>query len=165
MEMSNLKELFLAELSDMHSAERQLIEALPKLARQAGSPQLKRALEQHLRVTEGQLERLDRIFDSLGEKPKRKKCKGMEGLIGEGSEMVREATDEAVRDAAIIAGAQKVEHYEIAAYGTLRTYAETLGDSANGKLLDQSLEEEKEADVKLSEIAESAVNVEAASPA
>ena len=162
MAMDSLRKLYEEELKDLHSAERQIIQALPKMVKKAGNEQLKRAFEEHLRITETQLERLDRIFDLLGKSGKGKKCKGMEGLLEEGKEMMQEDMEPDVMDAALIGAAQKVEHYEIAAYGTVRTFAMVLGETNHAKLLQQTLDEEGEADKKLTEIAESLVNQEAA---
>lgn len=157
MKIKDLNDLFLAELSDIRSAERQIVAALPNMIRKATSTEVTAALEDHLRVTERQVERLDQVFASINEKPKRVKCKGMEGLLEEGKDMIEDATEPAVRDAIIVAAAQKVEHYEIAAYGTLAAYAKLL-KLPNAKLLLETLQEEKEADVKLSKIAERHVN-------
>ena len=161
MELSNLRDLFVHELKDVHSAERQITAALPKMIKGADNPQLAKALEEHLRVTEGHVDRLDRILGALGETRGNKKCHGMEGLLEEGGELLKEKGEPEVLDAGIIAAAQKVEHYEIATYGTLVTWAERLGESEAQGLLEQTLGEEKEADRLLSQIAESAVNTEA----
>ena len=158
MSMDSLQDLFVEELRDLHSAERQLIKALPRMAKAAQSPGLRQALERHLTQTQGQLERLDQIFAELGEKGTGKKCVGMEGLIEEGKEILEQDGDPAVIDAALITAAQKVEHYEIAAYGCVRNYADLLGYSAAAKLLQQTLDEEEAADEKLTQLAESGVN-------
>jgi ferritin-like metal-binding protein YciE len=162
MELENLRTLFVHELKDIYSAEKQIIQALPKMIRGASSPELGTALEDHLEVTRQQAERLERIFQSLDQSNRiSKKCKGMEGLLEEGSELLKEDAEPEVLDAGIIAAAQKVEHYEIAGYGTLVTYARLLGETEAQQLLQQSLAEEKEADQKLSEVAETSVNVAA----
>ena len=158
MSMDSLHELFVEELRDLHSAERQIIKALPRIAKAAQSPGLRQALERHLTQTQGQLERLDRIFAELGEKGTGKKCVGMEGLIEEGKEILEQDGDPAVIDAALITAAQKMEHYEIAAYGCVRNYADLLGYAAAAKLLQQTLDEEEAADEKLTQLAESGVN-------
>jgi ferritin-like metal-binding protein YciE len=160
MEDNTLRELYISELQDLYDAENQLIEALPKMAEASNSPQLRAGFEAHLQQTQGHAERLERIFASLGEEAKRKKCKAMKGLVAEGGEMIDEDFEGAVKDAGLIGAAQRVEHYEIAAYGTVRTFAEILGDREGVSLLGQTLEEEKETDEKLSELAET-INVEA----
>ena len=157
MQVETLRELFLKELSDLYSAEKQLVQALPKMAKAATFPELQKSFELHLEQTKGQVERLDQVFASIGEKPKRIKCKGMEALIGEGQEIIKDAEPEAL-DAGLIAAAQKVEHYEIAGYGTLRTYAEQLGEDEAAQLLQQTLDEEGETDKKLTKLAVSTVN-------
>ncbi len=162
--MSNLRELFVHELSDLYSAEKQLTQALPKMAKAATFPELKQAFELHLEQTEGQLERLDKVFDLIGEKPKRIKCKGMEGLIEEGSELLKEKpkSEDAAIDDGLIAAAQRFEHYDIAASGTVRNYADTLGEEQAAELLQQTLDEEGETDKKLTQLAVSKVNRAAA---
>jgi ferritin-like metal-binding protein YciE len=159
MEHKALKELFIDELKDIYSAENQLIKALPKMAKAATSDDLRAGFEEHLEQTKEHARRIEEICTELGEKPTGKKCGGMEGLIGEGKEMMGEFEDD-VLDAALISAAQRVEHYEIAAYGTVRTYAELLGHDRAVELLEQTLEEEKETDQKLTELA-GAINVEA----
>jgi ferritin-like metal-binding protein YciE len=149
------------ELKDLLSAEKQLVQALPKMAKKASHEQLRRAFEEHLQVTEGQVARLERVFQILDKPARAKKCKAMEGLIEEGKEMMGEDMDPEVMDAALIAIAQKVEHYEIASYGTVRTWAELIGESEAAKLLQQTLDEEGEADKKLTQLAETSINVEA----
>lgn len=159
MQIKTLEELFRHLLSDTYSAEKQLIRALPKLARAADDPSLVEAFRSHLEETRGQIERIDQVVDSIeGLKLSRIKCVAMEGLIEEGAEVIESISEGAVRDAGLIAAAQKVEHYEIAAYGTLCTLAHQLGYAEAKKLLGDTLEEEKAADSKLSTIAESAVN-------
>jgi ferritin-like metal-binding protein YciE len=158
--LESLNELFVEQLRDLYDAEHQLIKALPKMAEAANSDELRQAFEEHLEQTRGHAERIETIFENLGEKAKAKKCKGMEGLIKEGNETLDEDMDENVKDAGIIAAAQRVEHYEIAGYGTARTFATLLGDREAASLLEQTLEEEKETDERLTQIAEQ-INVEA----
>lgn len=158
--MEALEKLFRDELADLYDAEQQILKALPKMIDAASATELKNALQQHRKVTEGQVKRLEQIFRTEG-KPAQKKCKGMAGLIAEGQEMLDEDFEDDVRDAAIIGAAQRVEHYEIAAYGTVRTFAEHLGKDAAVELLQETLDEEKEADELLTQIAESSVNVRA----
>lgn len=160
MATEELKELFVHELKDLYNAENQLVKALPKMAKAATSPDLAEAFEEHLEQTKGHVERLERIFKSLGESPRGKKCKGMEGLVAEGSEVMEEYED-SVLDAALIGAAQRVEHYEIAAYGTVIALAQELGEDRHVNLLEKTLEEEKETDAKLTALSES-VNAEAA---
>lgn len=163
MELNSLKELFVHDLKDIYNAEQQILKALPKMIRAASSAPLKEALTEHQQVTEQQVVRLDTIFADLDQSARtNKKCKGMEGVLEEGSEMLKQDADEEVLDAGIIGAAQKVEHYEIAAYGTLVAYASLLGLDAAVELLEQTLEEEKAADVTLTEIATAVVNAEAA---
>ncbi len=160
MEIDSLTQLYVEDLKDLYSAEKQILQALPKMVKKATNPQLKKAFEEHLRVTETHVERLDRIFEGLGKSPRGKKCKGMEGLLEEGKEAMQEDMEPDVLDAALIGAAQKVEHYEMAGYGTVRTYAKLLGENQAAKLLQQTLDEEGEADKTLTKIAETA-NVEA----
>jgi ferritin-like metal-binding protein YciE len=162
MSLDTLQALFLEELKDVYHAEKQLVQALPKLARAAGNAELRQAFTSHLEETEGHVQRLEQIFRDLGETPKGKRCKGMAGLVDEGREIMDQEGDGSVIDAALIASAQRVEHYEIAAYGCLRTYAQLLGNDAAATLLAQTLSEEEAADEKLSRIAESRVNTDAA---
>lgn len=161
MKLDNLRKLYINELRDLYSAENQLLKALPKMAKGASTDELKQAFEKHLQETEGHVERLETIFEDLDESPKGKTCQAMKGLVEEGSEILEEEGEESVLDAGIIAAAQKVEHYEIASYGTVRTFAELLGDKDATKLLQQTLDEEGAADAKLSELAEEIVNPEA----
>jgi ferritin-like metal-binding protein YciE len=161
--MEALQKLLTHELSDLYDAEQQIVKALPKLIQSASSRELQQALKQHLTVTERQVERLDQIFEALGEEREQKRCKGMAGLIAEGEDVIKEDFEESTQDAGIIGAAQRVEHYEIAAYGTARTLAQTLGNNEVAELLEETLEEEKEADQRLTQIAEAAVNTEAAS--
>ena len=163
MKLNSLKELYLHELGDLYDAEQQLTKALPKMVKGAASIGLKSAFEQHLAQTEVHVERLERVFDLFGEKPKRVSCKGMKGLLEEGEEMLKQNGDSAVKDAALIAAAQRVEHYEIAGYGCARTYAEMLGEAEGVRLLDQTLGEEKETDTNLTALAQSTINLQAAS--
>ncbi|HTC93078.1 MAG TPA: ferritin-like domain-containing protein [Terriglobales bacterium] len=160
MKLENLNELLVEQLQDLYSAEDQITEALPKMAEAASSPELRRAFEEHLRQTEGHIERLEKCFESLNQEAEAKKCKGMQGLLKEGEEMMDEATEPEVLDAGLIAAAQRVEHYEIAAYGCARTYAQLLGLSDVANYLQQTLDEEKATDQKLTNLAES-INVEA----
>lgn len=161
--MEALQKLLIHEMSDLYDAEQQIVKALPKLIQSASSSELQQALKEHLSVTQKQVKRLDEAFQALGEDREETKCKGMAGLIAEGEDILKEGFEPSTQDAGIIGAAQRVEHYEIAAYGTARTLAQTLGNSEVADLLEESLEEEKEADERLTEIAESAVNAEAAS--
>jgi ferritin-like metal-binding protein YciE len=160
--LESLGELLQDELKDIYDAEKQLTKALPKLAKKATSPDLKDAFQEHLQQTETHIERLEQVFDQLGMPPRGKRCEGMKHLIAEGDEMIKDADDDDTRDALMIAAAQKVEHYEISAYGTLRTWANLLGHNDAAALFEETLEEEKETDMKLTGIAESHVNAEAA---
>jgi ferritin-like metal-binding protein YciE len=160
MSVDTIQKLFIEELKDLYSAENQITKALPKMVKAASSSDLKKAFESHLRETEGQIERLIEICNLLGANPKGKSCEGMKGVLSEGSSMLHEVEEGDVRDAALISAAQRVEHYEMAAYGTVRTYAELLGQPKVAKLLDETLEEEKAADQKLSSIAQK-VNAQA----
>ena len=154
--MNTLRETLIDELSDIYDAERQLTKALPKMAKAAENDELKAGFEKHLEETENHVERLDQVFEALGEKAKGKKCKAMKGLIEEGTERIQ---DEA-GDAALIAAAQKIEHYEIAGYGSLKSWAELLDEDEAVDLLEQTLQEEKATDDKLTELAESTINVQ-----
>jgi ferritin-like metal-binding protein YciE len=160
-EETPLHELFVDELKDLYNAENQLIKALPRMVKAATTPELKRAFEKHLGETRRQAQRLERIGRALAVKVTGKKCKGMEGLIAEGKELLQEDLDGSALDAGLIGAAQKVEHYEIAAYGTARTHAQMLGHDSIARLLQQTLDEEGEADKKLTAIAERMVNAEA----
>ena len=153
MPAENLQELFVDELKDMYDAEKQLTKALPKMAKAADSQELRTAFEEHLEITRMQVNRLEEVFKSLGMAARGKTCEGMKGLIEEGQEMMEEIEQGPTLDAALISAAQKVEHYEIASYGTLATFAEILGQQDAKDLLGQTLEEEKEADEKLTGIA------------
>jgi ferritin-like metal-binding protein YciE len=150
----SLRELYINELKDLYSAETQMVKALPKMAKAASSDELRQAFEEHLRQTSEQVSRLEQIFDELGEKPTGKRCLGMEGLVKEGAEVMKEDYEDSVKDAAIIGAAQRVEHYEIAGYGTAKAFAEILGHDEDVSLLEQTLNEEKEADQKLNQLAE-----------
>ena len=154
MQKDSLRELYIDELRDLYNAETQLVKALPKMAKAAFNDQLRQAFEEHLRQTTEHVSRLEQIFDQLEEKPSGKKCLGMEGLVKEGAETIREKYLEDVKDAAIIGAAQRVEHYEMAGYGTVRALAELLGQKEHVSLLEQTLEEEKKADQKLTQLAE-----------
>ena len=155
---NDLHELFVDELSDLYSAEKQLTKALPKMLKAAQSEELKSAIESHLTETEGHVDRLEQVFQALGEKIKRKTCAAMEGLVEEASELLQEQKGKSSLDAAIIAAAQKVEHYEIASYGTVRAWAEQMGHNDAAELLKATLDEESATDDKLTEIAESLAN-------
>ena len=161
MEMTTLQDLFKEELQDIYSAETQITTALPKMAKAATSPELRRAFEEHLRQTEQQIKRLEQIFQTLGEKPGGKTCKGMQGLLKEGEDLLKEDASPAVLDAGLISAAQRVEHYEIAAYGTVRTYAQEMGDKESARLLQETLNEEGETDKKLTRLAEQHINMKA----
>jgi ferritin-like metal-binding protein YciE len=160
MQEQGLKQLYIDELKDLYNAENQLVKALPKLVKGAQSNELRQGFEEHLEQTKGHVQRLEQIFEMLGESPKGKKCKGMEGLIEEGSEVMDEDYEGSVLDAALIGAAQRVEHYEIAGYGTVRNMAELLGESDQVSLLEETLQEEKETDEKLTELAKQ-INAEA----
>ena len=162
MKLESLRELLVDELKDLYSAENQLVKALPKMAKAAASPELKAAFEEHLEETKGQVDRLVTIFEQLEGSPKGKKCKAMEGLVEEGSEFIDADGEDSVKDAALICAAQKVEHYEIASYGCSRTFATLLGLDEVAELLQETLDEEGNADKKLTELAETVINVEAA---
>jgi ferritin-like metal-binding protein YciE len=160
MQHEALRDLYIDELRDIYSAETQLVKALPKMAKAATSDELRSGFEEHLEQTRGHVSRLEQIFEDLDEKPSGKKCSGMEGLVKEGGEMIKNEFEGEVKDAGLIGAAQRVEHYEIAAYGTVRAFAELLGDRNAVDLLSQTLEEEKETDKKLTQLA-SEINVEA----
>ena len=152
MSVNTIEKLFVEELKDLYSAENQITKALPKLAEAASSKELQSALEHHLKETEGHVRRLEQVFEILGASPKGKTCDGMKGILSEGSEALKETDEGDVRDAALISGAQRVEHYEMAAYGTVRSYAERLKQKQIVQLLEETLEEEKAADKKLTDI-------------
>jgi ferritin-like metal-binding protein YciE len=159
MKIETLKDLFVDQLKDMYHAEQQLVKALPKMAKAGSEPELKEAITHHLEQTKGHVNRLEEIFAEVGVKPRTKTCEAMEGLIEEGSALIKEDVEAHVLDAGLICAAQKVEHYEIAAYGTLRTWARQLGLERAADLLQETLHEESEADEKLTRSAESVVNV------
>ena len=156
--VANLKELYLEELEDLYDAEKRIVKALPKVAEAASDPQLRSALMHHLEQTKEHVSRLERVFQGLGQSAKSKTCDGMKGILNEGEDTIDDIDDPAVRDAGIIAAAQRVEHYEIAAYGTVRTWAEQLNDTQGARMLEETLREEKEADKKLSGIAVNGAN-------
>jgi len=162
MELNNLRALYIDELKDLYSAEKQILKALPKMAKSATNPQLKQAFTDHLAQTEGHVQRLEEIFGSLEASPRGKKCVGMEGVIKEAKELIEEDAQEDVLDAGLISKAQHVEHYEMAGYGTVRTYAEILGETRHAKLLQQTLDEEGNANKLLTQLAESWINADAA---
>ena len=161
MELETLKDLYVHELKDLYSAENQLIKALPKMAKAAKNRQLSSAFNQHLEQTKRQAKRLEQILKNNDESTRAPKCEGMEGLIAEGDKMAKEDAEDEVRDAGLIAAAQRVEHYEIAGYGCARTYAELLGDRKGAQLLNTSLREEGETDKKLTKLAKSVINLRA----
>ena len=161
MKLDTLKKLYVEELRDVYSAEQQLLKALPKMAKGASSDELKQAFEDHLEQTKGHVERLEEIFETLDEKPTGKTCKAMKGLIEEGSEILKQDGEDSVLDAGIIAAAQKVEHYEMATYGTLRTWADLLNEDEAASLLQETLDEEAQADKTLNELATEVINPEA----
>jgi ferritin-like metal-binding protein YciE len=161
MKLDTLQKLYTDELRDLYNAEMQLLKALPKMAKAASSEDLKDAFEKHLEQTKGHVERLDKVFQEIDEKPKGKTCKAMKGLIEEGSEILGEDGEESVIDAGIIVAAQKVEHYEIAGYGSVRTFAQLLGKDRSAELLQKTLDEESETNELLNKLAEDIVNPEA----
>lgn len=158
MSLESLQDLYVDKLKDLYSAENQIIKALPRMIKSATTPELQRALQEHLTVTEGHVRRLERIASELGSSPRGKKCAGMEGLLEEGKELLKEKADSDVLDAGIIAAAQSVEHYEIAGYGTVRAWAELMGEQNAAKLFQQTLDEEKQADESLTALAEQYIN-------
>ena len=162
MKLENLQELYLDELRDVYDAEHQIVEALPKMEKAASDPELKAAFRNHLQETKEQVTRLEQIFEEMGEKPSRKSCKGMKGLLAEGEEYVNARGDADTIDASLISAAQRVEHYEIAVYGTLRAYAECLDREEHVSLLQATLDEEGQADKTLTMLAENVINLEAA---
>jgi ferritin-like metal-binding protein YciE len=161
MKLDTLQQLYSNELRDLYNAENQLLKALPKMAKAASSDELKSAFEKHLEQTKSHVERLERVFEDLGEKPKGKTCRAMKGLIEEGSEILEHDGEQSVRDAGIIVAAQKVEHYEIAGYGSVRTFAHLLGQNKAAELLQSTLDEESETNELLNRLAESIINPEA----
>jgi ferritin-like metal-binding protein YciE len=154
MRKDSLRRLYVEELRDLYNAETQMVKALPKMAKASSSTELRQAFEEHLRQTAEQVSRLEQIFEMLEEKPTGKKCLGMDGLVKEGAQTMKEDYDGAVMDAAIIGAAQRVEHYEIAGYGTVREFARLLGENEHVSLIEQTLEEEKQTDEKLTQLAE-----------
>jgi len=160
--LDSLSDLLQDEIKDIYDAEKQLTKALPKLAKKATAPELRDAFEEHLQQTEEHIARLEQVFDQMGMPVRGKKCEAMQHLIAEGNDMIGEAEDDATRDALMIAAAQKCEHYEIASYGTIRVWANLLGKTEVATLFEDTLEEEKEADQKLTQIAESCINQQAA---
>jgi len=161
MKVNSLKQLYLEELKDVYDAENQILKALPKIIQATSTPKLREALEAHLGQTKGHVQRLEKIFEGLGEPAKAKKCDGLRGILEEGEKTISDGEHGPVLDAGLIAGAQRVEHYEMAAYGSLKTWAAQMGDNRAVQLLAETLNEEKEADKKLTEIATSGVNAEA----
>ena len=161
MKLDTLQKLYTNELRDLYSAENQLVKALPKMAKAASSEELKNAFEKHLEQTKSHVERLEQVFEELDEKPKGKTCRAMKGLVEEGSEILQQDGDESVLDAGIIVAAQKVEHYEIAGYGSVRTFAHLLGQNKAAELLQTTLDEESETNEILNKLAEGIVNPEA----
>jgi ferritin-like metal-binding protein YciE len=162
MDLETLKDLYIHELKDLFSAEQQLVKALPKMAKAASNKELAAGFQEHLEQTKVHAQRLEQILSRHKGTTRGAKCKSMQGLVAEGAEKIDQEADAEVKDAGLIAAAQRVEHYEIAGYGTARTYAEFLGDQEGAKLLQTTLEEERETDQKLSKLAESAINVAAA---
>ena len=162
MELATLQELYVHELKDLYSAENQLIKALPKMEEAANNAQLAAGFREHLKQTKEHVERLEQILSGHKQSTRGARCKGMEGIVAEGAEMIEEEADKEVKDAGLISAAQRVEHYEIAGYGTVRTYAELLGDKEGAKLLQKTLQEEEETDKKLTTLAKSSINVAAA---
>lgn len=163
MTLDTLEKLYISELRDLYSAENQLLKALPKMAKGATSPELKEAFETHLKQTKGHVERLEELFEQRDESPKGKTCHAMKGLIEEGSEILKEDGEDSVLDAGMIVAAQKVEHYEIASYGSVRTFANLLGKDEEAELLQSTLDEESETNEILNRLAETVVNPEAIS--
>ena len=161
MKLETLRDLYVEQLHDLYSAETQLVEALPKMAKAAANTQLQTAFKEHLTQTKGHVQRLEQIFKQLGMDPEGPTCKGMKGLISEGEEMIKMKGEPAAIDAGLIAAAQRVEHYEIAGYGCVRTYARQLGQTKDQDLLQQTLDEEGAADHKLTQLAEQVINLEA----
>ena len=165
MHMQDLQDLYVEELRDLYNAEKQLVKALPKMAKKASHDELKQAFTTHLEETKGHVERLEQIFEKLGKRAGGKTCKAMQGIVEEGKEMMEEDAEPDVMDAALIAAAQRAEHYEIAAYGTVRTYAKLLGDNQAARVLQTTLDEEGKTDKLLTDLAESSINVDAQQPA
>jgi len=162
MKLDSFETLFVDQLEDLYDAEQRLVKALPQMAGAAHSPDLKTAFQQHLRETQGHVTRLEQVFQTMGRSAKSKTCDAMKGLVSEGSEVISASGDPDVKDAALIAAAQRVEHYEIAAYGTARTFAQRMGNREAARLLQQTLDEEAATDKKLTQIAEQHINLQAA---
>jgi ferritin-like metal-binding protein YciE len=162
MQLETLKDLYIHELKDLYSAEQQLVKALPKMAKAARNKELAAGFQEHLEQTKRHAQRLEQILSSHKQTSRGPKCKGMEGIIAEGAELIEEEADEEVKDAGLISAAQRVEHYEMAGYGTARTYADLLSDKEAANLLQMTLEEERATDQKLTKLAKSAINVAAA---
>jgi len=162
MKVNSLREVFVDELKDVYDAEQQIVKALPEMVKAASTPELGEAFEQHLQETKGHVQRLEQIFQAMGEDAKAKKCDGLRGILKEGEDAIDLDGDANARDAALIAAAQRVEHYEMAVYGSLRSWANQIGDTRAAGLLDETLSEEKAADEKLTQIAERGVNTSAA---
>src|ERR1700751_4913220 len=162
MKLNTLKDLYVHELKDLYSAEKQLIKAIPKMEKAAKNKELVNGFQEHLEQTKEHAQRLERVLTSLGQTTRGPKCQGVAGIVAEGAEIIEEEGDDEVKDAGLIAAAQRAEHYEMAGYGTARTYAELLGDKEGAKLLSQTFEEERETDQKLTKLAKSAINVGAA---
>ena len=162
MKLETLQDLYIHELKDLYSAEQQLTKALPKMAKASSNPKLADGFKMHLEQTREHAVRLEKVLSSHGQTTRGKKCKGMEGLIAEGAEMIEEEAEDDVRDAGLISAAQRVEHYEMAGYGCARTYAEILGDKEGARTLQKTLDEETQTDKKLTDLAKSAINISAA---
>jgi ferritin-like metal-binding protein YciE len=162
MKLQTLRDLLIEQLQDVYDAEDRITKALPKMAKSANSPELKAAFQKHLEETKGHVERLRQVFEQLGTRARKKPCKAMQGLIEDGAETIKEQADAEVKDAGLIAAALRVEHYEMAAYGTVRAYAKLLREPDVVRLLGQTLAEEKATDAALTKLAESTINVEAA---
>ena len=164
MELDSLRKLYVDELKDLYSAENQMLKNMPRMMKAASSKELKRAFAQHEKMTQRQVKRLERVFKMLGERPGGKKCVGMEGLVNEAKELIQEKPEPEVLDAGLISKAQHIEHYEMAGYGTVRTYARTLGYDDQAALLQETLDEEQMTDKLLTGIAENGINVDALDP-
>ena len=164
MELDSLRKLYVDELKDLYSAENQMLKNMPRMMKAASSKELKRAFAQHEKMTQRQVKRLERVFRMLGERPGGKKCVGMEGLVNEAKELIQEKPEPEVLDAGLISKAQHIEHYEMAGYGTVRTYARTLGYDDQAALLQETLDEEQMTDKLLTGIAENGINVDALDP-
>ncbi len=161
MKLETLNDLYVEELRDLYSVENQILKALPQMVSAATSPELKSGFQAHLKQTQEHVSRLDQIFENMGKSPRGKHCKGMEGILEEGKELLKEDAEPEVLDAGLITAAQHVEHYEIAGYGTVRTYAKLLGETEAASLLQKTLDEEEQTDRKLTQLAESHINLQA----